>query len=187
MNFLILITTFAAVFAQCPPGLSPLQSNNGQLLSCSPQDVCSCQEQRLGATCQYSQQHSRYICCAGQAPQCGQWSSPLLSPTSQHVQCQSSSDCPSSFNCTQRVCCSSRPHPACSSGECMNGEVYVDGQCLDIVPIGSMCQRTEQCSGGSICSKSSRCECPYGTSNINGVCKQYDSSIGCELGMSQSA
>ncbi|VDO44776.1 unnamed protein product [Haemonchus placei] len=137
---------FSVVVAQCPPGLNPLQSN-GQPLTCSPQDICSCQKHRPGAACQYSQQHKQYICCVGQAQQCGPSSSPLISFTGQIVQCQSSNQCLGGFSCAQGTCCAT----ACSSSQCMNGQVYVNGQCLNVVPIGSMCQATEQCRGGSIC------------------------------------
>ncbi|KAK6041835.1 EB module, partial [Cooperia oncophora] len=168
----------SVVAAQCPIGLNVLQSN-GQPAACSPQDICSCQQLRPGATCQYSLQHMRYICCAGQAQQCGT-SSPLISATGQNVQCQSLSSCLSGFNCMQGICCASSSNPACSSNQCMNGQVYINGQCMSTVPIGGMCQQTEQCLGGSACTNY-RCECPYGTSNINGECKPYGN--GCELGM----
>uniref|UniRef100_A0A7I4YDJ7 Prion-like-(Q/N-rich) domain-bearing protein 25 n=1 Tax=Haemonchus contortus TaxID=6289 RepID=A0A7I4YDJ7_HAECO len=181
MKFLLLISGFAVVVAQCPPGLNPLQSN-GQPLTCSPQDICSCQKHRPGAACQYSQQHKQYICCVGQAQQCGPSSSPLISFTGQIVQCQSSNQCLGGFSCAQGTCCASGSNPACSSNQCMNGQVYVNGQCLNIVPIGSMCQATEQCRGGSICTNS-RCECPYGTTNTNGECVQYGSGSDCQLGM----
>ncbi|EPB74894.1 hypothetical protein ANCCEY_06010 [Ancylostoma ceylanicum] len=56
---------------------------------------------------------------------------------------------------------------ACASGKCMNGQVYVNGQCLNRVPIGSFCQRTEQCLGGSTCTSWS------GSSGLRG-CVQHE-------------
>ncbi|PIO56312.1 hypothetical protein TELCIR_22289, partial [Teladorsagia circumcincta] len=92
--------------AQCPPGLNPLQST-GQPATCPPQDLCRCEQLRAGSSCQYSQQHMGYICCVGQAQQCGSSSSPLISSTGQTVQCQSLNDCPSGFSCLQGICCAS--------------------------------------------------------------------------------
>ncbi|KAL6727583.1 hypothetical protein Aduo_009448 [Ancylostoma duodenale] len=151
LSLLLIPSLSTVVAAQCPPGLYPFPSSY-QPSTCSPQDVCGCENLRPGAACQYSQQHMRYICCAGQAEQCGTSSSPLISYTGQVTRCQqSTSQCPTGYSCLQNVCCATELNPACASSKCMNGQVYVNGQCLNRVPIGSFCQRTEQCLGGSTC------------------------------------
>ncbi|VDO75494.1 unnamed protein product [Heligmosomoides polygyrus] len=72
------------------------------------------------------------------------------------------------------------PSAACSSSMCGSGQVYVNGQCMSTVPIGSMCQVTQQCRGGSTC-VNSRCQCPNGAAvTSNGECSNTGSS--CQLG-----
>ncbi|KHJ92845.1 EB module [Oesophagostomum dentatum] len=105
--------------------------------------------------------------------QCGTKSSPLISSTGQVAQCENATGlCPSGFSCKQ--------NPHASGGQCMNGQVYVNGQCLNRVSIGSPCRRTEQCLGGAACNNS-RCECPKGKSNVDGECVEWGDA--CELGM----
>ncbi|ETN79731.1 hypothetical protein NECAME_02554 [Necator americanus] len=138
----VLSVTIGLAVGQCPLGLYPFPTIY-QPSTCSPQDVCACQIQRPGAACQYSQQHQKYICCAGQAQECGASTSPLISYTGQNVQCrENGNECLEGYSCT---------NAACVAGQCMNGQVFVNGQCLNRAAIGSPCQRTEQCLGGSTC------------------------------------
>ncbi|KAJ1357182.1 multiple EGF-like-domains-containing protein [Parelaphostrongylus tenuis] len=57
-----------AIVAECPPGLIEVLSANHRPITCSPQDVCSCDNESPGSVCQYSLQLKHYICCTGQAP-----------------------------------------------------------------------------------------------------------------------
>ncbi|KJH52494.1 EB module [Dictyocaulus viviparus] len=61
----------------------------------------------------------------------------------------------------------------------MSGQIFVDGQCFDTVSIGSSCQHTAQCLGGSMCTDF-RCECPIGSRNIDGRCSKWTGK--CEEG-----
>ncbi|EFO86822.1 CRE-PQN-25 protein [Caenorhabditis remanei] len=187
IRFLFLLELLViTVLSQCPPGLTPLFSNNNnQPLTCTPQDSCSCYSgsSRFGTLCQYASTYNNYICCYSTNTQCGTNSSPQISASGQVVSCSMNTNCASGYTCNNGVCCPNTNSNSCSnSGNngCLTGQVLVNGQCYNSVNIGSACQRTEQCTGGSQC-QNAICQCQSGFVNVNQQCV-VSNGLNCQLG-----
>uniref|UniRef100_A0A1I7TMU3 EB domain-containing protein n=1 Tax=Caenorhabditis tropicalis TaxID=1561998 RepID=A0A1I7TMU3_9PELO len=91
--------------------------------------------------------------------------------------------CASGYTCNNGVCCPNTSSGTCSSSGnngCLTGQVLVNGQCYNSVNIGSACQRTEQCTGGSQC-QNSVCQCNSGFVNVNQQCV-ISNGVNCQLG-----
>uniref|UniRef100_A0A158P859 EB domain-containing protein n=1 Tax=Angiostrongylus cantonensis TaxID=6313 RepID=A0A158P859_ANGCA len=138
------------VAADCPPGLTLLLSTNQRPVTCSPQDLCSCDNETPGSICQYSQGQNSYFCCTGEAPR--------------RLSCHSTS-------CFRSI----SGHSVCSSRQCLDGQELIDGRCIDTVPIGSYCRQTKMCQGGSECVVGVNCHRRKKSVNVqvlvNGQCE----------------
>ncbi|CAJ0599943.1 unnamed protein product [Cylicocyclus nassatus] len=138
-------TFFTVVSGQCPPGLYPFPSSY-QPSTCSPQDVCACQNLKPGAACQYSAQHMRAVVAATYWFQ----------------------------NSTNR--CECPDGTAFMNGECVQtgsgcelGMVMVNGTCESLASPGMQCMVEEQCIDHSQCVNNS-CQCIQGFQLVNGYC-----------------
>ncbi|CCD68371.1 Prion-like-(Q/N-rich) domain-bearing protein 25 [Caenorhabditis elegans] len=187
--FLLLQIFVISVVSQCPPGLTPLFSNSNfnQPLTCTPQDACSCYSSsgssRFGTICQYASTYNNYICCYSTNTQCGSNSSPQVSASGQVVTCSTNTQCASGYTCNNGACCPNTNSNTCSSNGnngCLAGQTMVNGQCYNSVNIGSACQSTQQCLGGSQC-QNNICQCYSGYVNVNQQCV-ISNGLNCQLG-----
>uniref|UniRef100_A0A9J2PLV9 EGF-like domain-containing protein n=1 Tax=Ascaris lumbricoides TaxID=6252 RepID=A0A9J2PLV9_ASCLU len=64
-------------------------------------------------------------------------------------------------------------------GKCGENQVELNGRCYRRVLIGDYCLVSDQCLGGSECTYAALCQCPYGTQEINGNCRQYTENNIC--------
>ncbi|VDM45899.1 unnamed protein product [Toxocara canis] len=73
--------------------------------------------------------------------------------------------------------------PAVSPVTCPNGQVSMNGMCVQRVAPGQPCQGNAQCLDGSSC-VNSYCICPEGMNNINGYCRKLSFTDHCNEAIS---
>ncbi|EYB98153.1 hypothetical protein Y032_0134g1882 [Ancylostoma ceylanicum] len=122
-----------------------------------------------GYFCQFSSLNRQFQCC-GVSGGCPADSVAFVGLSGEPEKCVvGQSKCPFGFACRRSVaghhiCCTAR------QVSCSDEEVNVDGMCFSRAPPGAACQKSEQCTGGSMCHLGV-CECPALTTPIGGFCQ----------------
>ncbi|EPB69114.1 Kunitz/Bovine pancreatic trypsin inhibitor domain protein [Ancylostoma ceylanicum] len=163
-----------AITDGCPPG-NYVFTKEGEVAPCDPFNPpnAPCPD---GFTCQWSLSNQKYQCCGSNpAPppvrvRCPADSVAFVGLSGEPEKCVvGQSKCPFGFACRRSVaghhiCCTAR------QVSCSDEEVNVDGMCFSRAPPGAACQKSEQCTGGSMCHLGV-CECPALTTPIGGFCQ----------------
>lgn len=121
-----------------------------------------------GYFCQFSQVNKQFQCCGIQSD-CPSPMVAFICISGDHQRCSMNGGqaCPDGFSCVKgkhndEICCA-------GGKVCEPSEVLVDGHCLTRQHIGSACEHSSQCLGGSSCDRDS-CRCPAHTAEREQRC-----------------
>ncbi|KHJ86486.1 EB module, partial [Oesophagostomum dentatum] len=119
----------------------------------------------LGYFCQFSQQNKQFQCC-GIPSDCPNSMVAFVGISGEHQRCSMNGGqaCLDGYTCVkgknnEEICCAGGKGTIVLA--CQPAEVSVDGACLPLQHIGTSCQHSSQCLGGSLCADST-CRCPLG-------------------------
>ncbi|KAK5970685.1 EB domain-containing protein, partial [Trichostrongylus colubriformis] len=123
----------------------------------------------VGFFCQFSAKRNQFQCC-GQSGGCPERRAAYIAVDGNAQECLPGPDmCADGFECVlsitgngKNICCSNEE-------ECAENEKKINGTCVVQRMIGGLCNRDEECGGGSQC-ENNICRCPAGHRAVLGEC-----------------